>query len=154
MPLIDILAADRVGVLTHPVDNKRQVLQQVAELLARARTGLVAEDILESLMAREALQSTGVGAGVAVPHAKLAFIDRPIAALLVCSHPVKYDAIDDLPVRILFALIGPQGQSANHLKMLARVSRVLRPEAFRQRLIDSQDAGEIFTMVRDRARAV
>ncbi len=153
MPLLDILTADRVDVLTRTVTSKRQVLTHLAKLLARGQVDSSEDTIFQALAAREKLQSTGVGAGVAVPHATIETLDQQVAALLVCSHPVEFDAIDGLPVNIVFALIGPKGKSAQHLKTLAQVSRILRPASFRQQLANSEAPEEVFSLLRQHAGA-
>ncbi len=153
MALIDILAADRVEVVSQPVASKQAILQRVARLLARGSASISESTVLSSLMAREALHSTGVGAGVAVPHATMAAIEQQVAALVLCQQPVEFDAIDGKPVSILFALVGPQGQSAQHLKTLAQVSRVLRPEEFRDQLVKSISGAEAYALLRARTGA-
>ncbi len=151
MALIDILAADRVEVVSQHVASKQAILQRIAHLLARGSAEISEATILTSLMAREELHSTGVGAGVAVPHATMPSIEQQVAALVLCHEPVEFDAIDGKPVSILFALVGPQGQSAQHLKTLAQVSRVLRPEGFRDQLVKSGSGAEAYELLRARA---
>ena len=123
------------------------LLQTAAELLATGQQSMGSARIFELLQAREQLQSTGVGGGVAVPHATHEQIEQQVAALLVCNQPVAFDAIDGEPVSILFALIGPKGRSAQHLKTLAQVSRLLRPQAFRDQLARAHDGGEVYALL-------
>ena len=118
-------------------------------MLARGQSQATPTQVLEVLTAREQLQSTGVGGGVAVPHGSLDSLQEHIGALLVCPKAIEFDAIDGEPVRILFALIGPKGAPAQHLKILARVSRLLKHEDFRARLLEAPERGDIFNMICD-----
>ncbi len=137
MPIIDILSAERVAVSNlaeGSVRDKPSALERLAGLLATGQRVVDAERILQVLVERERLQSTGVGGGVAVPHGSVDHLERQVGALLVCPDPIPFDAIDGEPVNILFALVGPKGVPAEHLKILARVSRLLRDGSFRRRL--------------------
>jgi PTS system nitrogen regulatory IIA component len=90
-----------------------------------------------------------VGGGVAVPHGAVDEVPQQVGALLVCPIPIPFDAIDGEPVSILFALIGPKGAPAQHLKVLARVSRLLRRDAFRARLAAATDGAQAYALIRD-----
>jgi len=116
-------------------------------MLASGQEKVDAELILRVLTERERLQSTGVGGGVAVPHGSVAELQSQIGALLVCPRPIDFDAIDGAPVNILFALVGPKGAPAEHLKILARVSRLLREAAFRERLAQAQSGSEAYRLI-------
>ncbi len=92
------------------------------------------------LTEREQLQSTGIGEGVAIPHGALPQLETQFAALLIVPEGLDFAAIDALPVNILFAVITPKRATGEHLKTLARVSRLLRNKAFRDRLVAAPDA--------------
>lgn len=113
--------------------NKKQVFQLLSELAASAY-GVTAAEVVERLTERERLGSTGFGGGIAIPHAKLDSITQVRGAVLLLSEPVAFDAVDDLPVDVVFMLLSPTDSGAEHLKMLARVSRFLRNEAQVKRL--------------------
>jgi PTS system nitrogen regulatory IIA component len=113
--------------------NKRQALAVVADLAAR-NLGLDAADVLDALTEREQAGSTGVGHGVAAPHAKLAGLERMRGVFVRLEQPVAFDSIDDQPVDLIFALFAPIDAGAEHLRALARVSRALRQAELRQRL--------------------
>ncbi len=123
------------------VNSKRQALQTVADMAAR-QLGLDAGDILQALLERERTSSTGVGHGVAVPHAALKGLDRMYGIFLHLDTPVDYDSIDDMPVDLIFALLAPEGAGSEHLRALAKVSRLLRQKELREQLrkIDNADA--------------
>lgn len=108
--------------------NKKQVFQMLADIAAKAY-GVEASDVVERLTERERLGSTGFGGGIAIPHAKLETIDQVRGAVLLLAEPVAFDAVDDMPVDVIFMLLSPAFSGAEHLKMLARVSRFLRNEA-------------------------
>jgi PTS system nitrogen regulatory IIA component len=123
------------------VNSKRQALQVVADIAAR-QLGLDADDILQALLEREKLGSTGVGTGVAVPHAALPGLDRMYGVFIRLENPVDYESIDDMPVDLIFALLAPEDAGTEHLRALAKVSRVLRQKDLREqlRLIENNDA--------------
>jgi PTS system nitrogen regulatory IIA component len=148
----DILTAQRVSVSTADeglVRDKGSALRRLSELLASGATTVNVEQILAVLTAREELQSTGVGGGVAVPHGSVELLDTQIGALLVCPSPIPFDAIDGSPVNILFALVGPKGKPAQHLKVLARMSRLLRKDAFRVKLASAARGEDAYVLIRD-----
>jgi PTS system nitrogen regulatory IIA component len=113
--------------------SKQQALSLLAETAARLY-GLDAGDVLDKLLAREQAGSTGVGEGVAVPHAKLPGLDRMRGVFLRLEAPVDFDAIDGAPVDLIFALFAPPDAGAEHLRSLARVARMLRQRELRQQL--------------------
>jgi PTS system nitrogen regulatory IIA component len=150
MPIIDILSAESVAVSNPaegPVRDKPGALERLAALLASGQPAVDAERILQVLTERERLQSTGVGGGVAVPHGSVDQLERQVGALLVCPEPIPFQAIDGEPVNILFALVGPKGVPAEHLKILARVSRLLRDGSFRQRLAQVTVGREAYELI-------
>ncbi|HLK26018.1 MAG TPA: PTS sugar transporter subunit IIA [Caulobacteraceae bacterium] len=113
--------------------SKQQALSLLAETAARL-FGFDAGDILDALVAREQKSSTGVGGGVALPHAKLEGLDRMRGVFLRLETPVDFDAIDGAPVDLIFALFAPPGAGSEHLRALARVARMLRQKDLRQQL--------------------
>ena len=123
------------------VNSKRQALQVIADLAAK-QLGLDAGDIHQALLEREKLGSTGVGMGVAVPHAALPGLDHMHGIFIRLENPINYDSIDDMPVDLIFALLAPEHAGTEHLRALAKVSRVLRQKELREqlRLIDNPDA--------------
>ncbi len=123
------------------VNSKRQALQVIADMASR-QLSLDAADIHQALLEREKLGSTGVGMGVAVPHAALAGLDRMYGVFIRLESPVDYEAIDDMPVDLIFALLAPEDAGTEHLRALAKVSRVLRQKDLREqlRLLEKPDA--------------
>jgi nitrogen PTS system EIIA component len=114
-------------------DSKRQALAALAEVAARV-IDMPAADIHDALLAREAQGSTGVGSGVALPHASLPVLTRMKAVFVRLEKPVAFDAVDDQPVDLLLALFAPEGAGSEHLRALARAARGLRRADLRQQL--------------------
>jgi nitrogen PTS system EIIA component len=152
MRLTELLTPDRVAIeqpngstLPSGLDKGRALAQLAAMLASGAH---VARSEVERVLAeREALQSTGIGEGVAIPHGALAQLEHQCAALLIVPEGVDFDAIDDTKVNILFAVIGPKRATGEHLKTLARVSRLLRNRGFRNQLIAASSAGAAFDLI-------
>lgn len=126
--------------------SKRAALAVVAELAAR-RTGADATVVLDLLLEREGSGSTGVGSGVALPHAQPPGLDRMTAVFLRLEQPVAFDAVDGRPVDLLFALFAPEGDSSGHLRALARVSRLLRGADLRSQLREARSADAIYALL-------
>ena len=126
--------------------SKRQALSLVAETASR-RYGLDAGEVLDALMAREQTGSTGVGAGVAVPHARVPRLDRVRAVFLRLETAVDYDALDGQPVDLVFALLAPKSTGPEQLKALASVSRLLRQRHLRQQLREANTPDTIYSLL-------
>jgi len=131
--------------------SKRQALSLVAETASR-RFGLDAGEVLDALLARERVGSTGVGHGVAVPHARLAGLDRMRGVFLRLESPVDFDAVDGQPVDLLFALFAPVDAGAEHLLALARVSRLLRQAELREQLRQARTIDAVYALLAQPAR--
>ncbi len=126
--------------------NKKQVLQ---ELSARAAelTGLDERDVFNTLLQRERLGSTGVGGGIAIPHGKIGSLDHIVGLFAHLEHPVDFDAIDDEPVDLIFLLLAPESAGADHLRALARISRLLREPGSVAKLRASQDRATLYSVL-------
>ncbi len=135
--LVDVLSPEEVRLGVR-VSSKRQLLSEIAQAAAAA-TRLDAPEVLAALKEREQLGSTGVGRGVALPHARLAGLVDLHALFWVLHDPIAFDALDDAPVDLVFVLLVPAGAETLHLKTLAKVARRLRDEAVRRRLRESDD---------------
>jgi PTS system nitrogen regulatory IIA component len=151
MRLMEILAEDRV-LLAHDLSCKRDALDVVASALARATPDTTAAAVRAVLEERESLQSTGIGDGVAIPHGFLPEITTQVAALIVVPAGVPFDAIDARPATIIVGVLGPKrGMHAQveHLRILARVSKVLRESNTRSRILNAKSPRQIFEALRD-----
>ena len=150
MRLIELLTPDRVAI-RHNHDgpgslDKAGVLKVLAQSLASGAP-VGASEVERVLTEREQLQSTGIGEGVAIPHGALAQLQTQYATLLLVPEGVDFAAIDGLKVHILFAVIGPKRATGEHLKTLARVSRLLRNKSFRDRLVAAPEASEAYALI-------
>lgn len=125
MKIIDILSKECV-ICNTIADSKKQVLEELAHL-AESRTGLDERVILDALIERERLGTTGVGRGVALPHTRLLGLDKIFCAFIKTT-PVDFDSIDGKMVDLIFLLLVPEEAGADHLKALSRLSRLLRDE--------------------------
>ena len=132
--------------------SKKQLLQELAEAGAD-RTGIECHAIFESLLEREKLGSTGVGNGVAIPHAKLPGMDRMVGVFAHLNKPVAFEAVDDQPVDIVFMLLAPEGSGADHLKALSRVARILRNQSTLASIRNSSDPDAIYSLLTSQENA-
>ena len=132
MDIGDLLARDGI-VLRSGASSKRQALHVVAEAAAQAM-GMDEHRVMDALLEREALSSTGLGSGVAVPHARIEGLTQVRAVFVRLDTPVAYGAVDDRPVDLLFALFAPPRDGAEHLRALAAVSRAMRSPELREKL--------------------
>ena len=124
----------------------------IAEIAAR-NFHLDAGDVLDALSEREAAGSTGVGYGVAVPHARLEGLERMRGVFVRLENPVEFESVDDQPVDLLFALFAPKNAGAEHLRALARVSRIMRQSELREQLRKARTADAVHALlVQDAAR--
>jgi PTS system nitrogen regulatory IIA component len=126
--------------------NKRQVLQELARRAA-AMIEIPERRIYDVLAERERLGTTGIGRGVAVPHGKLPELTRLYGLFARLERPVPFDAIDDEPVDLLFVLLAPADAGADHLKALARVTRLLRDYAMCEKLRGTDSADALFALL-------
>lgn len=133
-----------VGALR--ASSKKQALQLLAERISKT-TKLDERSVFDALLQRERLGSTGVGHGIAIPHAKLPGVSRILGLFARLEKPIDFEALDDEPVDLIFVLIAPEGAGADHLKALARVARVLRDPAIAAKLRGTMDATALFTIL-------
>jgi PTS system nitrogen regulatory IIA component len=146
MRLLDILSEERVTTLL-TATRKDDALVAVARLFADSDPSLSADDVLNVLRERERLASTGVGSGVAIPHGRIGNIDKLRAAMAVSHEGIPFDAIDGEPVRIIVAVLAPSHHTGDHLRVLARVSRLLRSADVRQQLTAAPSPHAAFEVI-------
>ena len=137
MKIMDILVNDAV-ILNLGAGSKHEVLAEMAGSLAKVEPQIEGDRLLEVLLEREALQSTGIGDGVAIPHGKMAGLDRLVASFARSSEGVDFESIDRRPTHHFFLLVVPEHSGGQYLKALARISRFFRDAAFRQSLADAE----------------
>lgn len=151
MEIAELLSPSTVAVRSG-VSTKRQLMQVLAELAAPA-LGVSEKILFDGLMEREALGSTGLSGGAAAPHARSPAIDRVAGVFLKLDHPLEFDALDDRPVDLVFALFAPVEAGADHLRALASVSRLLRRAEVREQLRRAHTADSLFALLAHRMEA-
>ena len=145
MPTADLVAPNAI-IPALKVNGKKQALQEIAAKAAEL-TGQSDRAILEILLQREKLGSTGVGNGVAIPHGKLPKLDKVFGLFARLERPVDFEALDGQPVDLVFLLLAPEGAGADHLKALARVARLLRDPEIARKLRESRDAEALYAVL-------
>ncbi len=148
MKIMDILVRDG-AILDLASETKEAVLEEMARSLAAAEKGLSAERLLQVLLEREALQSTGIGEGVAIPHGKMPGLDRLVASFARSVKGVDFESIDGQPTHLFFLLVVPEHSGGQHLKALARISRFFRDAEFRKKLIDASSLEDVFRAIEE-----
>ena len=151
MEIADLLSLNGV-VDDLRAGSKKQALQELSAIAA-ALTGQHERAIFGVLLERERLGSTGVGAGVAIPHGNLTGLERLSAVFARLREPIEFDAIDEQPVDLVFLLLAPESAGADHLKALARISRLLRNESVCERLRGADSAEALYAVLTDTAEA-
>jgi PTS system nitrogen regulatory IIA component len=148
MRLTDLLSPERVAIVHNATGSldKAAVLREVAQMLTRG-TRIDQDEVERVLSEREQLQSTGIGEGVAIPHGALPRLETQYAGLLIVPEGVDFVAIDGVAVTLIFAVVGPKRATGEHLKTLARVSRLLRSKGFRDRLVLAPSAAAAYALI-------
>jgi len=149
MDLSDLISPDSV-IPSLKVKNKKQLLHELSGRAARL-TGFEERDIFDTLWQRERLGSTGVGQGAAIPHCRLANLKHIVGFFARLAEPIDFDSPDGAPVDLVFLLLAPEGAGADHLKALARVSRLLRESQAADKLRACRDAGAIYAVLTEGA---
>jgi len=135
------------GVVAHlKAASKKQALQILAER-AQTLTGVNDRKIFDVLLERERLGSTGIGLGIAIPHGKMPELDRLYGIFARLDSPVDFDSIDDQPVDLIFTLLAPEGAGADHLKALARISRLLRDKSMCSKLRGTDNPDALYALL-------
>ena len=121
----------------------------LAELAGRAAALYKLDErrLFDRLLERERLGSTGIGGGIAIPHGRMGGIDKPVGLFARLGHPVDFDSIDERPVDTVFLLLAPEGAGADHLKALARVSRLLRDRGLVEKLRATENADALYALL-------
>lgn len=148
MKITDILVR-QASILDLKSTSKDDLLQEMASALAVAEPALEEKALLGVLREREALQSTGIGEGVAIPHGKVKNLDHLVASFARSTQGVDFDSIDGQPTQLLFLLVVPEQSGGQHLKALARISRFFRDASFRAKLLGAEDLDEIFRAIEE-----
>lgn len=145
MDLSTLLVPSSIKVMGH-LSSKKRLFQELGELAAQAH-GLVAATAIDGLQERETLGPTGVGSGIALPHARLHGLDRIAGVFMRLEKPIDYESVDRQPVDLIFALFAPKDSGVDHLKALALVSRTMRDASICAKLRANTDPAKIFAIL-------
>lgn len=141
----------RVGL---PGGTKTEVLDAVIDLLDRAPEVHRLETVRNDVWTRESQMSTGVGKGLALPHARSTAVRETAVAVAVTAEPVPFDAIDDQPVRLIFLIVGPEAARTRHIRLLGRISRLMNRDDFRESLLAAQTPEEVMSAFHEAEAAI
>jgi PTS system nitrogen regulatory IIA component len=149
MKILDILPSEDLVAPALAGATKDDVVRELAVHISRFHPEIDAERLVQVLWDRERLGSTAIGDGIAIPHGKLPALKTVLGAF--GRHPagVDFDSLDGGPTRLFFLLVAPENSVGEHLKALARVSRLLKDRSFRDRLIAAPNRGELFGLIRE-----
>ena len=146
MRLEDFLSEDLV-VDDLKANDKRKILDEMVTDLAKKVGGLDRQELLEVLLDREKLGSTGIGYGVAIPHGKVKGLDRILVTFARSKKGVDFQATDEKPVHLFFLIFAPEDSAAGHLKVLSSVSMILKDDSVRKKLKRAKDSAEIYKII-------
>jgi nitrogen PTS system EIIA component len=149
MDLADLIDPEAV-IPSLKAKNKKQALHDMAQR-ASALTRIDTRDIFDVLIQRERLGSTGIGRGIAIPHGRLGALPSIVSVFARLEEPIEFDALDNEPVDLIFLLLAPEHAGADHLKALARISRLLREPSNIERLRASRDRAALYSVLTEPA---
>lgn len=130
--------------------TKRDVLAELSGVIHRGNGATSHENIVKTLLDREKLGSTGIGDGIAIPHGKLADLDELIVTFGRSKEGVDFDSMDGKPATLFFLLLAPENTTGLHLKALARISKMLKDNAFRKKLMEARSKEELYSIIADK----
>jgi PTS system nitrogen regulatory IIA component len=149
MKILDVLSSEALIAPDLAGKNKDEVVHELARHLAAQYREIDAERLVQVLWERERLGSTAIGDGIAIPHGKLPSLGGVIGAFGRHVAGVDFDSLDGKPTRLFFLLVAPEESVGQHLKALARVSRLLKDTGFRESLLAAPDRAELFRLIRE-----
>ena len=146
MKILDFLCPEAI-VIDLKATDKKGVVAELVNALAQAKKIKKPEEVAAVIMEREKLGSTGIGQGVAIPHGKTDIVPQQIGALGISSKGVEFNSLDGEPVNLVFLLCGPVDIAGQHLKALARISRLFKDKFFRQALREARSVDEVVQII-------
>lgn len=152
MNIVDVLQKEAILVDLKATD-KKGVIEELVMPVARL-AGVDRGDMVRVLMDRERLGSTGIGDGIGIPHGKLKHLDALMLGFGISRKGVDFESMDNRPTHIFFLLITPENSAGLHLKLLARISRILKSDTFKEQLLSAADADEIHSIIREAERGI
>ncbi|HEB85440.1 MAG TPA: PTS IIA-like nitrogen-regulatory protein PtsN [Gammaproteobacteria bacterium] len=149
MQLSDLLSEDRIACEAG-AHSKKRALEALSQLLAQDQLYVTAGDIFDSLLSRERLGSTGIGYGVAIPHGRVKNTRQASGAFIRLAEGIDFDAIDQAPVDLIFALLVPEESTDEHLAILSELASLFNKQGFRDSLRHAGSKHEIYSLIRER----
>ena len=147
MLLTELLSPDRV-LLPLPAGDRQTAIAVLTRRLAELANARY-DAVLDAVLERESVQSTGIGFGVAIPHGRCAAVQELSMVAGVSARPVPFDAIDGEPVRLFFLIVGPEASAGLHVKLLSRIARLVRRDSVRQQLVEATTADAFYHVLLD-----
>lgn len=148
MKIMDFLNPDAVSVNLKS-SSKKEVIQELVDLLSNTGEIKNKEEMVNILLSRETLGSTGIGQGIGIPHGKSPNVKKLIAAFGLSKKGINFESLDGEPTHIFFLLVAPEESAGPHLKALARISRLLKDKYFRDTLIKASDEKELIKIIKN-----
>jgi fructose-specific phosphotransferase system IIA component len=145
MRITDILSDDAIKI-AYEVASKEDLLQEMVAMLGSSKLVIDTKQALKDVIEREEVMSTGVGKGIALPHAKSKAVSDSIAALVILKKPLEFDSLDGEPVNIAFMILGPENNVGLHLRLLSKVSRLMNNDSFRLQLVECKNKDEVIRL--------
>jgi PTS system nitrogen regulatory IIA component len=146
MKIVDLIKRDSI-IPALTATSKPAIINELAAHLARRHPELTQDTLAKVLIDREGLASTAIGEGVAIPHGKLPTVNGIVACLGRARTGVDFDSMDGQPTYLFVVMVAPESSTGTHLKALARISRVFKDSAFRQRLLEAPDAESMYLII-------
>ena len=145
MKIIEILSRDavKIGMIS---ESKEHLLEQMVDLAEKSGKIKDKSAILNCVVEREKIMSTGIGKNVALPHAKTDLIDEPLAAMAILKDPIDFESLDGEPISICFLLLGKENNVGVHLRLLSKISRFLNNDDFREKVLACQSPDELLDL--------
>lgn len=146
MKIVDLIKPEMI-LSSLSATSKPKIIRELAEYLAERHNDVQEKELARVLIDREALASTAIGEGVAIPHGKLSSVSEIVACIGRAKGGVDFDSMDGQPTYLFFVLVAPENSTGAHLKALARISRVFKDDEFRSRLLAAPDAESMYAVI-------
>ena len=147
MKILDVLQKESI-ISDLKSQDKKEILEELVAPIARI-TGVNHKDLVRVLMDREQLGSTGIGGGIGIPHGKLKQLESLALGFGLSRKGVDFESMDNQPTHIFFLLVTPENSTGLHLKMLARISKILKHDQFKEKLLNASNRDEIFSIIKE-----
>ena len=147
MKILDVMPKEAI-LADLKAQDKKGILEELVEPISRLKE-VNREELVRVLMERERLGSTGIGSGIGIPHGKLKDLDGLVLGFGLSRKGVDFESMDNRPTHIFFLLVTPENSTGLHLKLLARISKILKHDPFRERLLKAVDREEIYAIIKE-----